>query len=158
MARISETPEGGKFRAIADATISGQAGLWGDGDLLCVTFDADGELVLAAATTARGVIWTPEGRKDSTKTNYKQVQGGKYYTVHTWAVLQDMEIGTSPTMGAGDAVYAAAGGDVVVTAGTATGAGVGAIYIGQVFPDNTKAPGTGLKLVVNVNGFTVGLA
>jgi hypothetical protein len=161
MARISEAPEGGKFRARAAAALDGQAGAWGDGDLLCVTFDAAGDLVIGAAATTRGVIWTPEGRKDSSKANYKQVIGGKMYTVFTWAVFQEMERGTSPTLDEGDAVFAAAAGDVInIAAGTATGAGAGAIYIGQVLNDETVpgVAGTGLRLILNVNGFTVGLA
>lgn len=161
MARISEAPEGGKFRARAAAALDGQAGVWGDLDLLCVTFDAAGDLVIGAAATTRGVIWTPEGRKDSTVANFKEVIGGKMYTVFTWAVLQEMEIGTSPTLDEGDALFAAAAGDVLnVAAGTATGGGAGAIYIGQVLNDETRpgAVGTGLRLILNVNGFTVGLA
>ena len=158
MSRISEAPEGGKFRARAAAALDGVAGAWGDGDLLCVTFDTNGDLVLAAAATARGVIWTPEGRRDPTVANYKQVQGGKMYTVFTWAVIQEMEDGTSPTMGLGDAVYAAASGDVVVTSGGVAGAGAGAMYIGQILNDETVPGGTGLRLILNVNGFFVGTA
>lgn len=161
MARISEAPEGGKFRARAAAALDGVAGAWGDGDLLCVTFDNAGDLVVGAAATTRGVIWTPEGRKDPSKANYKEVIGGKMYTVFTWAVIQEMERGTSPTLDEGDAIFAAAAGDVInIAAGTATGAGAGAIYIGQVLNDETVpgAVGTGLRLILNVNGFTVGLA
>lgn len=161
MARISEAPEGGKFRARAAAALDGQAGVWGDLDLLCVTFDAAGDLIIGTAVTTRGVIWVPEGRKDTTIASYNNVIGGKMYTVFTWAVIQEMEIGTSPTLDEGDAVYAAAGGDVInIAAGTPTGAGAGAIYIGQVLNDETRpgAVGTGLRLILNVNGFTVGLA
>lgn len=161
MARISEAPEGGKFRARASAALGGTVGAWGDGDLLNVTFDAAGDLIVGTAVTTRGVIWVPEGRVDSSKANYKTVIAAKMYTVFTWAVLQEMEIGTSPTLDEGDAVYAAAAGDVInIAAGTATGAGVGAIYIGQVLNDETRpgAVGTGLRLILNINGFTVGLA
>lgn len=161
MARISEAPEGGKFRARAAAALDGQAGVWGDLDLLCVTFDAAGDLIIGTAVTTRGVIWVPEGRKDTTVASYNNVIGGKMYTVFTWAIIQEMEIGTSPTLDEGDAVFAAAAGDVInIAAGTPTGAGAGAIYIGQVLNDETRpgAVGTGLRLVLNVNGFTVGLA
>lgn len=161
MARISEAPEGGKFRARAAAALDGQAGVWGDLDLLCVTFDAAGDLIIGAAATTRGVIWVPEGRKDTTIASYNNVIGGKMYTVFTWAIIQEMEIGTSPTLDEGDAVFAAAAGDVInIAAGTPAGAGAGAIYIGQVLNDETRpgAVGTGLRLILNVNGFTVGLA
>lgn len=161
MARISEAPEGGKFRARAAAALDGQAGVWGNADLLCVTFDAAGDLIIGGLATTRGVIWVPEGRKDTSVASYDNVVGGRMYTVFTWAVIQEMEIGTSPTMDEGDSVWAAASGDVLnVAAGTATGAGAGAIYLGQILNDETRpgAVGTGLRMILNVNGFTVGLA
>lgn len=158
MPRISEAPEGGKFRARASAALGGTIGAWGDGDLLCVTFDTSGDLVVGAAATTRGVIWVPEGRKDSTKANYKTVIAAKMYTVFTWAVVQEMEDATAPTMDLGDALYAAAAGDVTVTTGGVAGAGAGAVYIGQILNDETVKGGTGRKLILNVNGFLVGTA
>ena len=150
MARISEAPEGGKFRCKASAGLAGVAGAWGDGDLLGVLVDANGELALGGLGTTEGIIWTPEGRKDSSKANYKQVQGGKFYTVLFRGILQDMEIGTSPTFGDGDKVYSAAAGDV--TAATA----VGAIFLGTIIDDWSKPAGVGLMMVINVMGKPVG--
>jgi hypothetical protein len=144
-------PEGGKFRAKASAALGGTAGAWGDGDLLCVDFDANGELIVNAAVgTAKGVIYTPEGRRDSTVATFKQVIAGKVYTVLTFAEIQEMANSTSPVFAAGDPVYAAAGGDVT------NASAVGAIYLGQILPDDTVPGGAGLKLVLNVNGAPVG--
>lgn len=155
--RPSEVPEGGKFRASPAAALLATAGAWGDLDCLCVTIDAAGDLIVASATNALGVIWVPEGRKDSSKANYKQVQD-RQYTVFRRATFQEAEIGSSPTLTSGNKVYAAAAGDVVAGDSMPTGAGVGAVFIGWVLPDPTVAGGAGLKLVLDVNGWLVGLA
>lgn len=150
MSRPSQMPEGGKFRARAAAALDGTAGAWGDGDLLCVTFDANGDLIASAIGTAIGIIYTPEGRRDSTQANFKQVIGGKRYTVLTFGEIQEMADSTSPVFSAGDPVYAAAAGDV--TAASAAGA----VYIGQILEDDTVPGGAGLRLVLNVHGRPLG--
>lgn len=151
MSRPSSMPEGGKFRAKASTALGGTAGAWGDGDLLCVDIDGNGELIVNAAVgTAKGVIYTPEGRRDPTVANFKDVIAGKVYTVLTFGEIQEMANAASPAFSAGDPVYAAASGDV--TAASATGA----VYIGHIVPDDTVPGGTGLKLVLNVNGAPVG--
>jgi len=141
--RIDQAPEGGKFRAIAASALDGQAGLWGDADMLCVQFDASGDLVVAAAgDNCDGIIWTKEGRKDGTVTNPdNEVIGGKKYTVFTYCELVEAEVGSSPSLSEGDALYAIAAGDIAATAGAAAGD----IFIGTVVAG-------GSRIVVNVNG------
>lgn len=146
--RPSSAPEGGKVRARAAAALDGTAGAWGDGDMLNVLLDANGEWALAADDDAEFVIWTPEGRRDPSKANYKQVVGGKRYTGYRWADFQEAETGASPALDEGDKLYAAAAGDVVV--GTATGA----VFIGWVFVDETKTGGFFVR--VEVGGLPVG--
>lgn len=141
MARISNAPEGGKFRAKAAAGLDTQAGLWGAGDLLCVAFDANGEIDLATKTDCDGIIWTPEGKKDPAAANYKTVVGGNKYTVFDQVELVEIGASTSPVLAAGDMVWAGAGGDVVTTDTAATGN----IFIGYV-------DDTGERLIVRVNG------
>ena len=151
MSRPSSMPEGGKFRARAAAALDGTAGAWGDGDLLCVDIDGNGELIVNAAVgTAKGVIYTPEGRKDPDQANFKEAIGGKVYTVLTFGEIQEMAGATSPAFSAGDPVYAAANGDVT------NASAAGAVYIGHIVPDDTVPGGAGLKLVLNVNGAPVG--
>lgn len=151
MSRPSSMPEGGKFRARAATALDGTAGAWGDGDLLCVDFDGNGELIVNAGVgDAKGVIYTPEGRRDSSVANFKEVQGGKVYTVLTFGEIQEMASAASPAFSAGDKVYAAASGDV--TAASATGA----IYLGEIVVDDTVPGGAGLKMLLNVNGAPVG--
>ena len=134
---IDKAPEGGKFRATAAAALDGTAGAWGDLDLLCVTFDGSGDIIVAAATTAMGIIWTPEGKKDKTAANYKDVVGGNVYTVFMQCELDEAGTGTSPALSAGDNIFAAAAGDVT-TAGAA-----GTKWIGMVL-------GSGERAIVNV--------
>lgn len=136
--RIDQAPEGGKFRATAAAALDGTAGAWGDADMLCVAFDASGNLIASSAGTGVGVIWTKEGRKSGV-TGDNEVIGGRKYTVFTFAELVEAEIGSSPALSAGDPIYATALGDVTTT-GVA-----GDIYIGQVLED-------GSRLLINVNG------
>lgn len=141
MAHIDKAPEGGKFRAKAAAALDGTAGAFGDGDLLCVNLDANGELVAAAATTAVGVIWTREGKRKPDAANFKDVVGGKTYTVLRFAEIVEMEVGASPPS-AGDRLYAAA-------AGGAGASSVGAIFLGWV-------DDTGSRLILDVGAAPVG--
>lgn len=135
----------GRFRAPAAASMDGDPGVWGDGDLLCVQVDTNGELVAADATHCDGFIWTQEGRTLDTRYNtaaaIKNIIGGKMYTVFQNVELSDAEGAASPALTLGDRVFAAAAGDVAVAA-------VGAIYIGVVLT-NENIPG-GLKLVCRV--------
>lgn len=153
MARISKAPDGGKFRARAAASLDGTEGAWGNGELLNVLVDANGELVAAAADDVEGVIWTPESRRETATAldNFRQAIGGKVYTVFTWAEIQEMDAGDDPTLGAGDKVYGAA-------AGAAALAGVGATYLGTVFLDDTVPGGAGLRMVLNINALPVSAA
>lgn len=139
--RPDQVPEAGKFRATAAAALDGQTGLWGDSDMLCVRIDANGELVLAALGDCDGVIFTPEGRRESDTNAHKDVIGGKKYTVLRRAELLEAEIGTSPALAEGDKVWSIAGGDVSVSATP----GAGAIFIGWVVDG-------GKRLVLDVNG------
>lgn len=137
--RIDQAPEGGKFRATAAAALDGTAGAWGDADMLCVQFDASGDLVVAAAgDNCDGVIWTKEGRIPLADGTDNEVIGGKKYTVFTFCELVEAEIGASPALSAGDAIYATAAGDV-------GGVTTGDIYIGTVLAG-------GSRMIVNVNG------
>lgn len=149
MARISSAPEGGKFRARAAAELDEQAGTWGNGDLLVVALDGNGELVLSDGTDAEGIIWVPESRRETATqlANFQQVIGGKVYTVFTWAELQEMAMGDDPSFSAGDQVYADADGAVVV--GEDAGA-AGGVYLGVILPDETVTGGGGLRMVLNV--------
>jgi hypothetical protein len=139
MSYISEAPIGGKFRAVAHADLDTDPGLWGDADLLCVQVGAAGTLEAASATVCHGVIWTREGRKGGTDDNL--IIGGRTYTVLTRGILSEMEVGASPALAAGDQVYAAASGDVVVGG---AGAGAGAKYIGVMVNDSTLVLDIGL--------------
>lgn len=139
-----QVPEGAKFRAVAASALDGTAGAWGDGDMLCVTLDGSGELIVAAAATAIGVIWTREGRKDpgDGTTTFKNVIGGKKYTVFTGTVeFVEAEVGSSPALSVGDKVWAKANGDV------GTSAVAGDRFIGWVVADRE---GNGSRLVVDV--------
>jgi len=136
--RIDQAPEGGKFRAEAAAALDAQAGLWGDADMLCVQFDANGDLVVAAAgDNCDGIIWTKEGRRDVNNDNL--VIGARKYTVFTNCELVEAEIGSSPALSEGDVIYATAAGDVTLSPAT------GDIYIGTVLNG-------GSRIIVNVNG------
>lgn len=143
MAKPDQMPDGGKFRATAAAALDGETGAFGDDDLLCVTFDGSGELIAASADDAVGVIYTPEGRRDTGNAaiDVKEVIGGKRYTVIRRGEYVEMEQGSSPPS-AGDALYAGASGAVAATA-------TGSIFIGWI--DNS-----GSRLIVDVNGMPVG--
>jgi len=146
--RVDQAPEGGKFRAVASASIDATAGAWGDGDMLCVDLDASGELILSTLLDCVGVIWTPEGRRATDAgTSEKLVIGGKKYTVFFQCELVEAEIGASPALSAGDQVFAVAAGDVDVTATP----GIGAVWIGHVMLG-------GNRIFINVNLKPPGLA
>ena len=146
MAHVDAPPEGGKFRAVAAAGLDGTAGAWGDGDLLCVQVDANGELALGSATVCDGVILTSEGRsvQAADATAHKDVVGGRKYTVFRIATIVEAEVGSSPALSAGDKVWAQASGDASVSATP----GVGAIFLGFVMAD-VEGGGSRLELVVN---------
>lgn len=167
MARVSSAPEGGKFRARAAAALDGQAGLWGgvqgagQDNLLCVELDANGELVLATGPDCAGVIDVTEGRtsKAVDLANFRQVIGGKRYTVLQRAHVQEMagsEDSGTTVLGAGDRLYADSGADGDVRIGAA--GGVGDSFIGYIVPDDTVRGGGGLVLILEVNGAAAGTA
>ena len=129
-----QVPEGGKFRAVAAAALDGEAGVWGSADLLCVTLDSSGELVLSSAGDCDGVIWTSEGRKgDSVPA---EVIGGKKYTVFTNAEFVEADLAASPALSAGDRLYATALGDVTASPATLD------IFVGVIVDD---------RLIINVS-------
>lgn len=156
MARVSEAAVGGKVRARAAAALDAQAGLWGgpagEENLVCVEFDANGELVVATGP-CDGVIDVTEGRGPQAVdlANFRQVQGGKVYTVLKRAAIQEIGDGT---VAAGDRIYSAGGGDIRVGAA----GGAGDAFVGTVLPDDTVSGGAGLKLDLDVNGGPVGTA
>lgn len=136
--RIDKAPEGGKFRATAAAAMDGQAGTWGDADMLCVDFNSSGELIVSVSGTGEGVIWTKEGRTPLADGSENEVIGGRKYTVFTFAELVEAEVGT-PALSEGDLLYASAAGIVDLTPAT------GDIYIGRVLSG-------GSRILINVNG------
>lgn len=143
--RIDQAPEGGKFRATAASALDGTAGAWGDADMLCIQFDASGDLIVSAAgDNCDGVIWTKEGRKESAAgaTNPdNEVMGGRKYTVFVFSELVEAEVGSSPALSEGDALYATANGEVLASGS----ASAGDIYVGTVMAG-------GSRLVINING------
>lgn len=146
--RPSSAPEGGKVRARAAAALDAVAGAWGDGDMLGVLLDTNGEWAIAAQGTTEFVLWTPEGRKDPTKANYKEIQGGRRYTGYRIATFQEAEVGTSPALGLGDNIYAEDAGDAQV------GSATGAVFLGWILPDETKTGG--MRLHLEIGGKPVG--
>ncbi len=138
--RIDQAPEGGKFRATAATALDDTVGAWGDADMLCVQFDASGDLIVSAAgDNCDGIIWTKEGRKEVTDDG--KVIGGRKYTVFTFCELVDADVGSSPALSEGDAMYATANGDVLASGS----ASAGDIYVGTVLNG-------GGRMIVNVNG------
>lgn len=149
MSRPDAVVDGTRFRCRAAASLDTDPGVWGDGDLLCVQVNGDGELEAASADNCDGVIWAPEGRISShrvAEADLKKFVGGRVYTVFERAELAEMEVGTSPTLAAGDRVYAAASGDVSTT-------NQSGVYLGVVLPNQVTG---GLKLVLRVNSFGQG--
>jgi hypothetical protein len=129
-----QVPEGGKFRAVAAAALDGEAGVWGDADLLCVTLDSSGELILSSAGDCDGVLWTSEGRKASSVP--ATVIGGKKYTVFTNAEFVEADLAASPALSAGDRLYATALGDITASPATLD------IFVGVVVDD---------RLLINIS-------
>jgi len=149
MSRPDAVVDGTRFRARAAVSLDGDAGVWGDGDLICVQVNGDGEIEAASADNCDGVIWTPEGRISShrvAEADLKKAVGGRVYTVFERAEIAEMEVGTSPTLSAGDRVYAVASGDVSTT-------NQSGVYLGVVIPNDVTG---GLKLVLRVNAWNQG--
>ena len=149
MSRPDAVVDGTRFRARAAASLDGDAGVWGDGDLMCVQVNGDGELEAADADNCDGVIWAPEGRISTfrvAEADLKKFVGGRVYTVFERAEIAEMEVGTSPALSAGDRVYSVAAGDVSTT----NQAGV---YLGVVVPNDVTG---GLKLILRVNTWNQG--
>ena len=139
--KIDQAPEGGKFRATAATALDGQVGTWGDADMLCVDLNGSGEIIASELGTGMGVIYTKEGRKPLSDGTENKVIGGKKYTVLTFAELVEAE-GSTPTLSAGDNLYAGASGIVDITPA------VGDIYVGTVLKG-------GSRIIVNVHGMKV---
>lgn len=123
------------FRGIAATNIGG---VFGDTDLVCVKNDGSGKLVVAGAGEAEGVIWTPEGKSDSSVSNYKTVSTNQVVTVYQIAQFT----GTTG-LADGDIVWTAASGDIATSepAATATRQKIGVVFTG----DNTES-----RLMVNI--------
>lgn len=147
MARFDKAPEGSKFRAEAASGLDGTAGAWGDGDLLCVTLDASGQLVLGTATEVYGIISTSEGRPNThyvAAADQKKVVGGYRYTVVRNGEILDAATFTTQAFAAGDKLYAAASGGV----NTAGPAATGNIYVGDVI--GREGDSTQLRVVFDI--------
>lgn len=149
MARFDKAPEGGKFRAEAATTLADSAGAWGDGDLLIVTVNANGQLAAGSATDAYGVISTSETRRDThyvAAADQVKVVSGYRYTVLRQGEILDAATFSTATFAAGDKLYADADGGVA----SAASASNGAIYIGTVVPREEDS--AQLRVVVDVSG------
>jgi len=117
-------------------------GLFGTGsDLVCVTTDGSGDIVLAGEGLAEGVIWTPEGKADSGVANFNVAAAGAVVTVYTNAEF----VGTGLTVG--DKIWSTAVGDVQNSATS-----VPTQQIGMVV-NNDPAKG-GERFVVNISPAT----
>lgn len=139
MARLSNLRNPGKHRAQAAAALDGQAGLAGNNDLLAVTIDAAGRLIVANRTDAIGVIITTEGSHGSAP-NPNQVVGLEEYTIIRHGEIIGIDNNnTTPAFNPGDRVYAGAAG-AIVDDGDVGGPGT---YIGYVDE-------TGNRLVVDM--------
>lgn len=150
MARPDKVGESGRFRAVAAASLDGVAGTFGttdasgDGDLLAVAVDGNGQLVLADANACDGVIWIPESRRVSHRVSLAETNeaiGGKTYTVFDRAEIAELEAGEDP-LAAGDRVYSAAAGGISTVDDTG-------VYLGVVLP-NPVTGADGLRLVLRV--------
>ncbi len=138
MSIIDKAPEGGKFRATASAALGGTAGIWGVGNLLCVTTNAGGELVVAGLADADGVILTSEGQDADLAAN-KLVIAGRQYTVFRQCELVEVATFTGVTLSAGDLVYTTTAGDIDLTPAAT------AIFVGWVLLG-------GERMVIDFNG------
>lgn len=112
-------------------------GTFGDSDLVCVKSDSSGNLTLAGQGEAEGVIWTPEGKSDSSVANYKTATAGTEYTVFQVAQFVDtMDIAD------GLSIWSVASGAVSTSApGAGTVQKIGTVYRN----DNGES-----RLVINV--------
>lgn len=129
-----------RFRGVVAANLTG---VWGDAtdpDLICVDLDASGNLVAAGAGAAKGVIWTPEGKSDSSVANYNVALAGSVMTVFVNAEFTGTFDGT-PALVAGEEVWSAASGDVVDAA-----PGVGGQLIGFMAASDEGDP----RFILNV--------
>lgn len=127
----------GRFRGVvkSDTAITG---LYGTGaDLVNVTTDAGGELVLAGQGLAEGVIWTPEGKADSGVANFNVAAAGTVVTVYTHAEFVD----TGLTVG--DKVWSDAAGDIATSATAVPTQQIGMVVL------NDPAKG-GERFVINI--------
>ena len=149
MSRPDMVEHGERFRCVAAAALDGVEGTFGttdslgNGDLLPVQVDGNGELVLASADNCHGVIWTPESRRSNhrvTELEQKAVIGGKNYTVLERTEIAEMETGEDPLL-AGDRVFSAAAGAISTSDDTG-------VYLGTVLPNPVTG---GLRLVLRVN-------
>ncbi len=119
----------------ADTAITG---VYGTGsDLVNVTVNGSGDLVLAGSGLAEGVIWTPEGKADSGVANFNVAAAGSIVTVYTNAEF----VGTGLTVG--NKIWSIAAGDVQNSATS-----VPTQQIGMVV-NNDPAKG-GERFVVNI--------
>jgi hypothetical protein len=123
------------FRGIVATNIGG---VFGDGDLVTVKNDGSGKLVVAGAGEAEGVIWTPEGKSDSSVSNFKTVTTDQVVTVY-----RDAQFTGTTGLADGDTIWTAASGDVVTSepAATATRQKIGTVLSGS----NTES-----RLIINV--------
>jgi len=99
-----------RFRGVVSVNITGT---FGDTvpDLVMVDLDASGELVVSPVGTAKGVIWTPEGKSDPGVANYNVALAGSVMTVMVYGEITGSI--ASPTLTAGETIWSAAVGDVV---------------------------------------------
>ena len=99
-----------RFRGVVSVDITGVFGATVP-DLVMVDLDSSGELVVSPASTAKGVIWTPEGKSDSSVANYNVALAGSVMTVMVYGEI----VGpiASPALVAGETIWSGAIGDVV---------------------------------------------
>lgn len=127
----------GRFRGVvkSDTAITG---VYGTGsDLVNVTTDGGGELVLAGSGLAEGVIWTPEGKADSGVVDFNVAAAGVVVTVYTHAEFVDTGLSV------GDKIWATAAGDVANSATAVPTQQIGMVVL------NDPAKG-GERFVVNI--------
>lgn len=151
MARFDKIPPGSRFRAEASDALGGTAGVFGNDDLICVTLDGNGQLIVATATDIRGIILTSEGRRDThreTAAEQRTVVAGYRYTVMRDGEILDAALFDTP-FAAGDRVYATAGGNL----NNGAGAIAGDLFVGDIIPREEDS--TQLRLVVNIGGAAV---
>jgi hypothetical protein len=99
-----------RFRGVVSVDITGTFGATVP-DLCMVDLDSSGELVVSPVATAKGVMWTPEGKSDSGVANYNVALAGSVMTVMVFGEI----VGpiASPALVAGETIWSAAIGDIV---------------------------------------------